>query len=1201
MKCYGKKAVPVAIVVSLIITGLVLVSCGGPAQEIDLEAGFTSPPASAKPHTWWHWMNGNITKEGITRDLEAMAEVGIGGFQIFQVGTGIPKGPVDYGSSEHLELLEHAAAEADRLGLEFSMHNCPGWSSSGGPWITPELSMQQLVWSEIYVAGGRGINVMLPQPLSNLGYYRDAFVLAFPSLVGENQPLQDLLSRVTSSSGSVDAELLTDGDLTGGVEVSPADSGQSAFLLLEFAEPFEARSISVSSSSLPGVSQEGAPGRGGFGLALEASDDGVQFRTVSDLASTGGRGTINLPATATFPAVQAKYYRLVLPTARLISEVQISGAARIDGWLRKSNAGGGSGFGGPSGDSEQPSVAMDVPSGSIIDPGSVLDVTRYMDEQGQLSWEAPAGSWTILRLGHTSTGVVNHPAPDGGEGLEVDKYSKAAMDFHFEHFFGELLPALESLAAKGMAGSIIDSYEVGTQNWTAEFPREFKQRCGYDLWQYLPAMTGRVVGSADISDRFLWDVRRTQADMMADNYYGRFTELCNKYGLNGYAEPYSGGPFEEMQIGSRMDMVMGEFWQGRDNHRSVKLVASIAHVNGISMVGAESFTSRARWLTFPYALKALGDFMYTQGLNRYIFHTFAHQPHLTAIPSMTMGPWGWHFNHPNTWFYQSTTWLEYVTRCQFMLQQGLFVGDLAYLTSEDAPGAAPSRENLTPEVPKGYDFDIVNPEAVMTRMRVRDGQIVLPDGMSYRLMILPEGTTMTLELLSKIRDMVNQGLWLVGPKPEHSPSLAGYPASEEEVNRIADELWGNLNGTTITERAFGRGRVFWGAPLPEVLAKLNLRPDFTFTSRSAEADINYIHRRVGEIDFYFVANRGEQSEDLLCTFRVEGQQPEFWDAVSGKITPAEVYGFVDGGIRVPIQLDAAGSIFIVFRSPATEQHLDAILKDGVMITGTEPLPIREEAPEELPEEEPGQGFGRWQQAKFPMPALEEPPALELAVGEGQELLIWQNGSYSLRYSEGQTSSFNVSEIGEPVELTGPWQVNFPPNLGAPSDIRLDDLISLSEHSDDGVKYFSGTATYAKQFNVAAETIGDGKRLYLDLGQVEVLAEVLVNGQNLGILWMPPFRIDITDVIRVGTNSLEIRVTNLWPNRLIGDELMPPENEYADDGAIIELPDWYIQGQPKPAGGRITFTTWRHWTGDDLLLESGLIGPVQLRTVVQHTL
>jgi hypothetical protein len=1302
-----------------------------PAGPDDLAEGFRRPPASARPKTWWHWMNGNITADGITRDAEAMKRVGLGGFQIFNVGSRTPKGPVAFFSPEWFHLMAHAAKEADRLGLEFAMHNCPGWSSSGGPWITPEVSMQQLVWSETFVTGGDPAGIALPQPYSKLNYYRDALVLAFPSLVGETRPLRDLVAAVTSSSGPVDKSLVTDGDLSKGAEVRPAGPGQPAFLQLEFAEPIEAQAIAIY-AVVPGA------------ISVEVSVDGSQFRKVCDVLPPSAGGLPDVPGTRSFPAVPMKYLRLVMRGPGRICQVRVSTAARIPGWHYKNNSASrvlpGQVI------EAAPGRAAEVPRDSTIDPASVLDLTQYMDQQGRLRWQAPAGHWTILRMGHTPTGRRVSSAPDGGGGIDCDKYSRAGIDFHFNHMFEKLLPDLKPLVAEGRAGTLIDSFEVGMQNWTVEFPQEFQRRRGYDLRKYMPAMTGRFVGSADESERFLWDVRRVQADLIADNYYGRFAELCREHGLISSAEPYSGGPFDEIQIGSRVDIPMAEFWQGGAAHRSVRIATSVGHVYGRSVVGAESFTGNpeySKWQEHPYGLKAQGDWMYAQGLNQFIFHRYALQPHPDAVPGMTMGCYGIHFDRTNTWFEKAGPWIDYLSRCQYLLQQGLFVADILYFEGEDAPVDAPVLAALDPAPPPGHDWDSADAVAILTRLRIENGRIVLPDGMSYRLFVLRDANRITLDLMRKIRDLVEHGMCLVGPKPEGSPNLVAYPESDAEVRRIADDLWGGLNGTTATERTFGKGRVFWGQPLSAVLEKLNVSPDYEVTSRSGDAQIYCIHRRVGESDIYFVANHKRRAEDLVCTFRVEGKRPEFWDAATGTVTPVDVYDLVNGRVRVPVHVDPAGSVFVVFRSPAKAQRVLAVIEDGKAVVGTgnfaapRPAPNRDVTgnftvgvwvkPEldmalpamgqgsasaqasyvffppqgdavygdghascglaagrngvavyersraafpavlmaQMPVSgwthlavvyqdglpslyvngklarqgrksgrvvhpgvgEPNLGYGApafngdsTDPELFPEPLSEdriqklvaagvprpqEPPAIELAGNANPELLIWRDGRYLLRDAAGRDSAISISGIGLPLELTGPWRVAFPPKRGAPAEIALPELVSLHKHSEAGVRYFSGTAAYSKTLAVSAGALAHGKRLYVDLGRVEVLAEVRMNGRDLGTLWKPPYRVDVTEAMRPGGNQLEVLVTNLWPNRLIGDEYLPAENEYRETGTNIKdigeigrIPDWFLQGQPKP-GPRITFSTWRHYRKDSPLLESGLLGPVHLRTAMRR--
>jgi len=1292
-----------------------------------LETAFRQPPAGAHCKTWWHWMNGNVTTEGITLDIEAMKRVGIRGFQIFQVGTGIPKGPVDYSSAEHARLLQHAAKEADRLGMEFDIMNCPGWSSSGGPWITPELSMKQLTWSETLVEGGHQVDITLSPPFDKQGYYRDAFVLAFPALEGESKPWQQTLRAASTNTGPADINFRPSEI----VDIRPPSPDQSGFLQLEFSEPFEARSLTHSASPLPGAPR---PSRNQTPNWLEASDDGVQFRKICDIDWWGsGPEQVEYPATATFPAVQAKFFRIVTLHGIHIRDLKLSGAARIPQWTRQANFTRNQGFG---------AEAAEVSKGSIIDPSKVIDITQHMDDRGRLTWDAPEGTWTVLRIGQTTTGVQNHPAPDGGLGLECDKFSRAAYDFHFDHFFKDLLEALGPLAARGLAGGVIDSYETGMQNWTREFPQEFAKRRGYDLRKYLPAMTGRVVESAAVSERFLWDIRRTCADLMGDYYYGRFAERCHQYKMKAYAEPYSGGPFEEMQSGAHLDVPMGEFWVGQGNNNySVKLNGCIGHLFGKPVVGAESFTGDQRfamWQNYPYQMKGQGDLMYTQGLNQFIFHRNAMQPHPTAVPGMTMGPWGWENDRTNSLYGGLAGWYQYAARTQNMLRQGTLIADLVYYAGVEVPVDTPVfPDHLKPTPPEGYYYDVANEGAILTRMKAQNGRIVLPDGLSYRVLILPEDKRLSLEVLRKVRDMVKDGVALVGPKPQVNPGLTGYPNSDSELHQIADEVWGDLNGTTVTEHSYGKGRVFWGLPLATVLDKLNIKPDCDVTSRSGDAPLNFLHRRVGDAEVYFVANRRRRAEDVVCTFRVKGKQPELWNPETGEITLLSIYDQADAGTRVPLQLNPAESVFVVFRSPAPAKHLRTVTMGDKKIAGTDPFPplqegrygdvtnnfglsvwIKPDLNAMLPPQgnrdpylhmrsmviSPPEGdtvygpghvacglaAGRngiailehahrdWNTiVSVPMPiagwvhvavvyragapflyvngklvgqaeasgkvvhpglndvserngaeyfdgdmsdpelfqeALGEdriqqlaaagipgplaPPEVEWTGSANSELLFWQDGSYTLEGAAGK-SPLKISEIGKPLEIAGPWQVSFPPHLGAPPQVTLPELISLHQHSDPGVKYFSGTATYSKQISVPSGATTGDRRLYLDLGWVHVVAQVHVNGRDLGLLWKPPFRADITNAVRSGENKLEVLVTNQWVNRLIGDEQLPPENEYAPGGNIKVIPDWYLQGKPKPPGGRTTFATWKHFDKDSPLLASGLVGPVRLRTAVRR--
>lgn len=1338
--------------------GALTVSFGLPrgacAQTRGLDAGFRDPPPDARPHTWWHWMNGNVTADGITRDLEAMARVGVGGVQMFDVGVGIPQGPAAVLSPLWVKLVRHAVSECDRLGLSFTLHNCPGWSSSGGPWITPEFGMQQLVWSEAGVRGGAAVDAQLPQPLVRLGHYRDALAVAIPAAAGE--VAQGQIVRASAGGRTIEHRLITDGDAATGVDLI---AGEDGALIFEFAAPVVARSITV--QAIPGEDIPNFEPQTYAGL--EVSDDGKRFRKLADLAVPFWRLRTIPPLTASFDEVRARYFRLMLPAALRIAEVRLSATARTAdigakaGWGRVANRG------------EEPGVAA---QDGAIDPARVIDVTRFVDADGRLRWTPPPGEWTVLRFGHTATGAKNVAAPGTGLGLECDKFSRAALDFHFEKYFGQVRDVMRKLGKRGLAGALVDSYETGQQNWTAGFPAEFEKRRGYAIAHYMPALTGRIVGSPEITERFLWDFRRVLALLMEDHYFGRFHELCARDGLVSYTEPYGNGPFDDMQAGAKIDRLMGEFWvRGGAGAYTVKLAAAVAHVHGKTFIGAESFTGRpaqSRWLEHPYAMKALGDEMYTLGLNHFVFHRYAQQPHPDAKPGMTMGPWGFHFDRTNTWFEQARPWLRYAARCQHMLKRGNFVADILFFTGESSPvqvavhveepiaaTLSGARPKLPLEVPEGHDYDVCDAQVLLKRARIANGRIVLPDGISYRVLVLPEDRRITHELMVRLREMVAQGMWLVGAPPAHSHGLAGYPLSDAGVQAIARELWGDLDGKAKRERIFGNGRVIWGRSLREVLDAAGAPPDAEIFPAMPDAAIRWIHRRDGDADIYFIANGRRRAEDLVCRFRVAGKRPELWNAETGEIGLAPVYAEADGRVRMPLRLGPAESCFVIFRSPAGRslarigragggmmsaaalvvQARPVAPADSFTLTGwikpeTDLWPISPEIASAdqspvvaaaraaafarggsaerlgvsgasfLMDPPPGNelfgpghataalsagrnglilyenrgetypavlalpaaisgwthlalvydrgapslyldgkrigsgarsgatvhaaaahgvarprhfeggtaGLALEPRALGPdaiarlaaeaLPAPKGPPAFTLASGAEAALLLWENG----RYIAGDRS-IEAAGIAVPAELRGPWRIDFPAGLGAPPSVTLDRLQSLHRHPDPGVRYFSGTASYATAFTAPRDALGEGRRLWLDLGRVEVIARVRVNGRELGTLWKPPFLLDITDAVRTGANRLEIAVTNLWPNRLIGDEQLPEENSYtvtafSATGGIERLPDWYREGRPKPPGGRIAFSTWKHYAKDAPLLESGLLGPVVLRSALR---
>ncbi len=1270
------------------------------AKTDDLEKGFVQPPDSARPHTWWHWMNGNVTQEGITADLEAMARVGVGGAQIFNAAEGIPHGSIQFNSPEWIDMVKHAAKEARRLGLELCIHNCAGWSSSGGPWNTPEHGMKVVVTSEKLARGPCAFDGKLIQPPTKLDFYRDIAVLAFQTPLGERVKMRDLAPQVTASSAQQDAKNVADGNAGTGLKLEVPTPAAPQFVRFEFAQPYAARMLIFS----PGFGMQGCSGR------IEVSDDGQAFRKVRDFTLARGSEVSQL----SFAPVTAKFFRVLFTGASAkmkqipLAELEFSNKLSVDNLAGKTFL-------------DRTDIWMDLSSAAtpdeVVQSGKIVDLTSKMAADGKLTWEVPAGDWTILRIGYTPNGRNNHPAPAEGTGLECDKLSKEAAQAHWDGSMAKILSALGPLAGNvksGLNNVLIDSYEVGTQNWTQNFKEEFQKRRGYDLTRFLPAFTGRVVDSPEVTERFLWDLRRTISDLFAECYSGQFAEMAHRAGLRYSVEPYGNCPSDDLQYGSYSDIPMSEFWPGNNSDPgNAKLAASVAHVYGKRFVGAESFTASpeaGKWLKDPYSIKAQGDVVYCGGVNRIIYHRYAHQPWLNRFPGMTMGQWGTHFERTVTWWEQSKDWLKYQARCQYLLQEGQFVADVLFYCGEAAPNSLRGGS-----LPPGYDFDGCDTGALKL-MSVKDGRIVLPAGMTYRMLVLPGEKTMSPAVLQTIGELVKAGATVVGPKPEKAPGLTGYPACDADVKRLADEIW---------------AKGVLDKPPTEVLASLKVKPDFICTNKGSR--VVYIHRVADKADVYFVSNQKPVGDAVDCTFRVSGKVPELWHPDTGVTERAPVYAEKDGCTTVPLRFDPAGSVFVVFRQASAEDHAVAVrhtaanepqapvaelkilkaeygafgetadtecvdvtaavkqlVKNGTrrilanndlggdpaslvekemkvdfLLNGEKKsLRVNENQTAELPAgaEVTRAVYGLINDAPPPqkqvvdvtakLAALVKDGALsvqadnalagkdpanmtlkemrveytykgqakEIRVGENQSLVLpetadqalpppayelvaksgvaieiqaWKPGTFEIATAAGKTLSATVAEVPKPVEIAGPWELSFPPNWGAPAKVTLDKLISWTEHADSGVKYFSGTATYRKSFTWDAKK-QRAERYILDLGDLKNFAEVQLNGKALSLLWKPPYRLDVTDVLKSGKNDLQVKVTNLWPNRLIGDEQLPDDREW-NGKQLKAWPQWVLDGKPSPTG-RFTFTTWHHWYKDDQPLPSGLFGPVLIRTV-----
>ncbi len=1088
-------------------TAIAALSTMGPisAQNPDdaLARGFQNPPDSAKPRVWWHWMSGNITKEGIKADLEWMKRTGIAGFQNFDAGLDTPqivKKRLVFMTPAWKDAFKYTATLADRLGLEMAIAGSPGWSESGGPWVTPAQAMKKYVWSETRLEGGRPFSGVLPKPPSVTGpyqniprgqdwfgaaktalpqFYADSAVIAFP-IAGDDLTLAEIGPKVTSSGGDISLSGLTDGDFSKAALLPAAPAGEKAWIQFEFDLP----------RTIGGLTQwiRRDDRRGRFGdPELESSENGKDFRPV--VSVPGGAVTV------AFSPVTARFFRFSIPTlpeqagapetpqekpagpeGSQVAELILHTITPVNRFQDKAAF-----------DATIDLYSMatpSVPDGDAVRRADVVDLTSRMRADGRLDWTPPPGRWTVLRFGYSLTGARNSPASPEATGLEVDKLDRAHVKAYFDAYLDLYKKATGGLMGKrGLQYVVTDSWEAGVANWTDRMFVEFAKRRGYEMRPWLPVLAGRIVDSAAASDRFLWDFRKTLSDLTAENHYDQLTDILRARGMGRYTESHEGGRAfigDGMEVKRLADIPMSATWLVKPGQASLQYdadiheSASVAHIYGQNLVAAESLTVyRNGWAYSPETLKSTADRMMTNGLNRFIIHTSVHQPVDDKIPGLGLGPFGQWFTRHETWAEMAKPWTTYLSRSSFMLQQGRFVADIAYFYGEDSNVTALFGAKM-PDIPAGYRLDFVNADALLSRLSVAAGRIVTDTGMSYRLLALdPNSRHMSLAVLRKIRDLAGAGAVIVGPKPIDSPSLADDQA---EFHASADALWGT--GT-------GKVKVFGDRTIAQALAAIGAAPDFAYTKPQPDSELAFVHRSLPEGDLYWVVNRNTRVETLEASFRVTGKAPELWHAGTGVAEPAS-YLIANGRTIVPLRLEPDDAVFVVFRKAAAT----------------------------------------------PARALPEPVETDL------------------------------------MTIGGAWDVAFQAGRGAPEKVRLDSLISWSDSPDPGVKYFSGTGAYTKTVDAPTDWFKPGARYWLDLGDVKNLAEVSVNGQSLGVVWKNPFRVDVTPALKAGANTLEIKVANLWVNRLIGDKQPGATKTY-------------------------TYTAVEFYKADSPLLRSGLLGPVRI--------
>jgi hypothetical protein len=1094
-----------------------------------LKSRFENPPESARPRVWWHWMNGNITKEGIKLDLEWMHRVGLAGFQNFDAAlatpTVVPKRLV-YMTPGWKDAFKYAIVLGDQLGMEMAIAGSPGWSESGGPWVPASQGMKKYVWSETWVEGGQAFTGTLAHPPSNTGafqnmtireflaqpeatkpipqFYADVAVVAYPAPTSDVLP-ESLHPKVTASAGNIDAAMLSDGDLEKTTKLPIPPVGRDAWIQYEFAEPQTIRSVTIVTKSPNSIAAMLA-GIGSPEKSLEASDDGKDFRGVVQLPDGGAP-----EHTVSFPAVAAKFFRVVFkrtpppplppwasgldpasmgfrvgppPTDYEIAELVLHPGARVNRFEDKAAF---SSLG-----DLYPFATPAVAPSDAISKSDVIDLTSKMRGDGTLDWTPPAGRWVILRFGYSLLGITNHPATAEATGLEVDKLNRAYVKKYMETYLDSYKQTVgaDYMGKRGIRYVINDSWEAGSQNWTDDMIAQFKKLRGYDPLPWTPVLAGKVVESAEASDRFLWDFRKTIGDLIANEHYGQLEATLHEWHMGHYGESHESGrafvadgmevkKFNEVPMSAMWTQTPGvnkeQYGYNADDRES----ASVAHIYGQNLAAAESMTAAAApWAWSPATLKPTADQEFLNGINRFVIHESAHQPLVGKAPGLTLGPFGQWFNRNETWAEQAGPWVKYIARTSYLLQQGHFGADVVYFYGEDSNLTAIFADKA-PDVPAGYGFDYIDADGLIHILSVTGGHITTKSGMSYRVLGLdPYSKRMSLPVLRAIHKLVEDGAVVAGPKPTDDPSLADDQAEFQKLN---DELFGDGTGV----HTVGKGTVYAGQSLADVFNTLKVAPDFDYTKPESDARLLFVHRKLADGDLYFVDNRNDRDETVDASFRVTGKAPELWHAETGRSEPVS-YKITEGRTTVPLHLEPWGTVFVVFRKAT----------------------------------------------KVTSCALPKVVETQLATVEGS------------------------------------WNVSFQPERGAPLSITMDKLSSWSDNQDAGVKYFSGTGTYTKTIQAAAGWFKKGAHLWIDLGDVKNLAEVTVNGKSLGIVWHAPYRMDTTSVLKPGANEVTIKVTNAWVNRLIGDEQPDATTKY-------------------------TFADVKPYKANSPLLPSGLLGPVQV--------
>jgi hypothetical protein len=1109
---------------------------------------------SAKPWVFWYWVQAGVSKAGITADLEAMKANGIGGAYLMTIkGENSSNPPLYQPASNQLtpqwwEMVEFAFAETKRLDLKLGMHISDGFALAGGPWITPALSMQKIVSSRLTVRGGVKGKITLPQPETNEGYYKDIAVYAYKAPVGSAISTQTVIPKITTSNG-VDATGLIKAD-----NKQNFSSSDPLWIQYEFAKPFTCRSINIKTSGNNYQSNR---------LTLEVSNDGKTFRKVGQLeAPRHGWQDTDEDFTHAIVPTTAKFFRFQynkagsepgsedLDAAKWkqslkIVKLELSAEARIGHYEGKN---------GSIWRVSKRTTAKEVPSNLAIPLSKMINLTKQLKANGTLNWTPPSGEWTILRIGHTSTGQRNATG-GAGIGLECDKFNPQAISLQFNNWYGEALKhAGSEIAGKVLNTFHVDSWECGSQNWSPVFKAEFLKRRGYDLTPYLPIMTGLPVQSIETSENFLYNVRKTISELVVDQFYGTLAKLAKEKGLEFTAESVAPTMLSDgLMHYKKVNIPMGEFWLNSPTHdkpNDMLDAISGAHIYGKNIIQAEAFTTvRMDWNESPGNMKALQDRNYALGINKLSYHVFTHNPWMDRKPGMTLDGVGLYFQRDQTWWKQGKAWVDYATRTQKLLQEGKPVVDIAVFIGEELPRRAILPDRLVPMLPglfgdevvsaevkrlanigeplrqipagvlhsanmadpenwvnplRGYAYDSFNPD-VLSTAAVKNKDVVFASGASYKLLIItgkltlnPNSQYMSYETVKKLLDLVKAGASIiVAEKPLYQTGLK--QKSKAEFDQMVNQIWGEgfkvIDGNIGKFDSFSTQTKFKAIGLGKVYQAPILDDDF-------------IPLRI--MPDFFASEKeaklsGEYAKNVAFTHRSSKNE--------------EIY-FISN------QENRERTLDLIFR----QHKSSALIYDPVSNEYLSPKHFS------------GSPFGI--------------SYLDLKFAPNQSYFVIFKKIDSLPQIK---NGKNWKTFKTTTDLSTDWEVKFDPDLGGPTQpIKFNSLIDWTKHPDTIINYYSGTASYTKTIMIDAAPT---EKTWINLGNFSSIAEVKVNGVSYGVLWTPPFQLEISKALTKGENKITVEITNTWANRLIGDQKLPENKRLTKTTAPFRL-----AGKPlNPAG------------------------------------